>query len=294
MSTGHPARLRVGLIGSGRVGAPIAAALQQAGHQISGISAISSASRERAAVMLPGVPIVETSAACDGADLILLAVPDDVIGEVAAGLVSTGAITAGQLIAHTSGRYGTRVLDPVLTARALPLAIHPVMTFTGTSVDIQRLQGTPFGVTAVEALLPIAQALVVDIGGEPFVVAEADRPRYHAALAWSSNFLSTIVNQGVDLVRDLGIEDAPRFLAPLMGASLDNALRYGDSALTGPIARGDVDTVRAHRSVMTAHSRPVERAYIAMARLTAERAIAAGLLDLEDVERLLDVLSEQP
>jgi predicted short-subunit dehydrogenase-like oxidoreductase (DUF2520 family) len=293
MSADHPARLRVGLIGSGRVGAPIAAALRQAGHQITAISAISRESRERAEALLPGVPIVELADVCSGADLILVTVPDDVIGEVVAGLVDTGAISAGQMVAHTSGRHGVGILEPALRVQALPMALHPVMTFTGTSVDVQRLNGTPFGVTAIAAFLPIAQALVVDIGGEPFVVAEEDRPRYHAALAWSSNFLATIVNQGVELVGELGIEDAARFVAPLLGATLDNALRYGDSALTGPIARGDVSTVRAHRAVMTAHSTAVERAYIAMARLTAERAIAAGLLDIDDVEQLLDALSEQ-
>lgn len=289
----HPARLRVGLIGSGRVGAPLAAALRQAGHRITAISAVSLASRERAEALLPGVPIASSDEVCADADLILLTVPDDVIADVAAGLVAAGAITAGQLIVHTSGRFGAGVLDSVLSVQALPMAIHPALTFTGTSIDVQRLVGVPFGVTAVDALLPIAQALVVDMGGEPYVIAEADRPRYHAALAWSSNFLSTIVNQGTDLLADLGIERAGHFLAPLLGASLDNALRYGDSALTGPIARGDVETVRAHREVLTAHSVSVEHAYIAMARLTAERAIAAGLLDLEDVERLLDVLSDR-
>jgi predicted short-subunit dehydrogenase-like oxidoreductase (DUF2520 family) len=293
MSVEHPARLRVGLIGSGRVGAPIAAALRQAGHRITGISAISRDSCERADALLPGVPIKEIADVCQDADLLLLTVPDDVIGEVASGLVATGAITAGQLVLHTSGRFGTAVLDSVLEVQALPIAIHPVMTFTGTSVDIHRLHGTPFGVTALGPLLPIAQALVVDIGGEPFVVAEEDRPRYHAALAWSSNFLATIVNQGTELISDLGIDEPERFLAPLLGATLDNALRYGDTSLTGPIARGDVNTVHAHREVFTAHSTSMERAYIAMARLTAERAIAAGLLDLEDAERLLGVLSEQ-
>lgn len=294
MSLEHPARLRVGLIGSGRVGAPIAAALRQSGHEISGVSAVSLESRERAESLLPGVPIRETEQVCADVDLVLLTVPDDVIGEIVEGLVATNAITAGQIVVHTSGRFGTEILRSVLTVQALPIAIHPVMTFTGTSVDVQRLQGTPFGVTAVDALLPIAQALVVDIGGEPFVIAEADRPGYHAALAWSSNFLATVVNQGSELMADLGITEPSRFLAPLLGASLDNALRYGDSALTGPIARGDVETVRAHREFFTAHSTSLERAYVAMARLTAERAIGAGLLDLEDAEHLLGVLSEQP
>lgn len=286
----HPAKLRIGLIGSGRVGVPMAAAWQRAGHRIVATTAISRQSKDRVGALLPGVLVKKPHDVSEDVDLLVLAVPDDVLPDLVEGLVATGAITAGQMVVHTSGRYGTNILKSVYGANGLPMAIHPVMTFTGTSIDIQRMVGAPFGVTAAEQLLPIAQALVVDLGGEPVVIPEEKRPHYHAALAWSSNFLATVVNQGKELVGALGVENPSFLLTPLLTATLDNALRYGDSALTGPISRGDADTVKAHLAVITDPA--LRGAYLALARLTAERALAAGILDLVAAERLMDVLSE--
>src|SRR6185312_6492052 len=95
-------------------------------------------------------------------------------------------------------------------------------------------------------VLPIAQALVVEMGAEPVVVAEEARPLYHAALAHGANHLVTLVSQALDLLRAAGVEHPDRVLAPLLSAALDNALRSGDAALTGPVARGDAGTVAAH------------------------------------------------
>lgn len=287
----HPAKLRIGLIGSGRVGVPMAAALQRAGHRIVATTAISRQSKDRVGAMLPGVLVKKPHDVTEDVDLLILAVPDDVLPDLVAGLISTGSITAGQMVVHTSGRYGVEVLHGLYALNALPMAIHPVMTFTGTSIDIQRMVGAPFGVTAPEQLLPIAQALVVDLGGEPVVIPEEKRAAYHAALAWSSNFLATVVNQGKELVQDLGVENPAFLLTPLLNATLENALRYGDAAMTGPISRGDADTVQAHREVLQSFSPAVKSAYLAMARLTAERAIAAGVLDVASAEKLMDVLS---
>ena len=138
---------------------------------------------------------------------------------------------------HASGRYGARVLDPATEVGALPLALHPVMTFTGTSLDLGRLQGICFGVTAPSALRPVAEALVLEMGGEPVWVEEAARPLYHAALAHGSNHLVTLVAQTLDLLGAAGVEDPARLVGPLLAASLDNTLRVGDVALTGPVAQ---------------------------------------------------------
>ena len=136
------------------------------------------------------------------ADLVLLTVPDDALPDLVSGLAETGAVRPGQLLVHTSGRYGTRVLDPALRAGALPLALHPAMTFTGTSVDVQRLAGCSFGVTAPEELRLAAEALVIEMGGEPEWIAEESRPLYHAALALGANHLVTLVAQSMELLRD--------------------------------------------------------------------------------------------
>lgn len=291
MSTSGPPRLRVGIVGSGRVGAVLGAALRRAGHEVIAVSAVSDVSRLRAEALLPGVPVLPIPEVVADADLVLLAVPDDVLPALVAGLVDTGAIHAGQFVAHPSGRYGTAVLDPARSVGALPLAIHPVMTFTGTTVDLARLADCPFGVTSADAVRPVAEALVVEMGGEPVWVPEEARALYHAAVVFGANYLMTVVLQSLELLREAGIADPQRLMAPLLSASLDNALRHGDTALTGPVSRGDAQTVADHLQRLSDVSPVVGDAYRAMARLTADRALAAGLIDPAAAEELLDVLS---
>ncbi|MEU1624340.1 DUF2520 domain-containing protein [Streptomyces sp. NPDC020096] len=288
----RPARLSVGVVGAGRVGPALAAALQLAGHRPVAVSGVSDASRRRAEALLPGVPLVEPDEVLARAELVLLTVPDDVLPALVAGLAETGAIRPGQLLVHTSGRYGTAVLAPALRAGALPLALHPAMTFTGTSVDVQRLAGCPFGVTAPEELRLAAEALVVEMGGEPEWIAEEARPLYHAALAIGSNHLVTLVAQARELLVAAGVENPGRMLGPLLGASLDNALRSGDQALTGPVARGDAGTVAAHVAELRKAAPQAVSSYLAMARATADRAMANGMLKAEQAEALLGVLAD--
>lgn len=288
---GAPPRLRVGVVGTGRAGAVLGAALARAGHHVVAAYAVSETSRLRADALLPGVPVVAVDEVLAAADLVLLTVPDDVLPGLVRGLADTGAVRPGQFLAHASGRYGYGVLAPATETGALPLALHPVMTFTGTSVDLPRLDGTPFGVTAPDALRPVAEALVVEMGGDPVWVAEGHRVLYHAALAHGSNHLVTLEAQVLDLLRDAGVEQPARLVAPLLSAALDNVLRYGDQALTGPVMRGDAGTVAAHLSEISASSDQTRRTYVALARATADRALANGMLRPDAAERLLEVLA---
>lgn len=287
----HPAMLKVGVVGPGRVGTAIGTALARAGHRVVAVSAISDTSLRRAHRSFPGVPVVEPGAVVAAADLVLLTVPDDALPELVRGLVRTRAPVRGRLVAHASGRYGVDVLDPAARCGCLPLALHPVMTFTGRGDDVDKLRGVCFGVTAPETLRPVAEALVLDIGGEPVAVSEANRGLYHAALTGAANHLVTLVTQSVDLLRGAGVADPVRMVGPLLSAALDNALRLGDEGLTGPVARGDVDTVASHVAALREAAPDALAAYLALARLTADRALAAGLLDPSDASRLLCVLA---
>ena len=290
----RPARLKVGVIGAGRVGTVLGAALARAGHQVVAVSAVSDRSRERAARMLPGVPVRPPDEVLDGPDLVLCTVPDDVLPGLVAGLAATGAPVAGRLIAHASGAHGIAVLEPVTRAGALPLALHPVMTFTGRPDDLDKLAGICFGVTAPEPLRPAAEALVIEMGGEPVFIAEELRGLYHAGLASAANHLVALVAQSADVLRAAGVAEPARMLGPLLSAALDNALRLGDAGLTGPVARGDADTVAAHIQALRDSSPEALRAYLALARLTADRALAAGILATADAQRLLEVLAGAP
>lgn len=286
--------LTIGVIGAGRVGAALGAALARAGHRLIAASGASAASRHRIARLLPGTRhLPPDRVARLGTDLLIIAVPDDALPSVISGLAGLGAVRPGQVVAHTSGAHGRAVLAPLAALGARPLALHPAMTFTGDGQDVDRLTaGISFGLTAAPELRPLADRLVADLCGTAEWVAEADRPLYHAALAHGANHLVTLVNEALDRLRDAGVVHPERVLAPLLTAALDNALRMGDSALTGPVSRGDAGTVAKHLERLAAVAPESVSPYRALARRTADRAIAAGRLRPVDAERLLDVLAD--
>jgi predicted short-subunit dehydrogenase-like oxidoreductase (DUF2520 family) len=287
----HPAQLAVGVVGAGRVGTAMAVALARAGHRVVAASAVSQASLERIAKNMPEARVLTPERVVEAADLVLLTVPDDALSGLVSGLAATRVPMEGRLLAHASGRHGLAVLDPAVRAGALPLALHPVMTFAGLPDDADKMAGISFGVTAPDQLRLVAEALVVEMGGEPVFIDEDKRGIYHAALASSANYLVTLVATASDLLATAGVPDPPRMLAPLLGAALENALALGDLALTGPVARGDAETVAAHVEVIAAAAPEALSAYLALARLTADRALAAGTLTSADAQRLLGVLS---
>jgi predicted short-subunit dehydrogenase-like oxidoreductase (DUF2520 family) len=288
----RPARLDIGVVGAGRVGAVLGAALARAGHRVVATSGVSAASRERAETLLPGVPVLDVAGVVGAAELVLLTVPDDALPALVGGLSATRAWQPGQILVHTSGRYGVDVLAPAQPHHVIPLAIHPAMTFSGTAADLTALADCCFGVTAPAAARPVAEALVLEIGGEPVWVEEADRARYHAALSHGANHLVTLVAQAMQVLADAGVGVPDRVIGPLLSAALDNALRRGDAALTGPVARGDAGTVAAHLRELRTETPDVLPAYVAMARATAERALAAGRLSPTAAEALLEVLGD--
>jgi predicted short-subunit dehydrogenase-like oxidoreductase (DUF2520 family) len=291
MTAHRTARRSVGVIGTGRVGSVLGAALARAGHRVVAATGVSRESVRRAEELLPDVPLLPADELVARADFVLLAVPDDELAPLVAGLAETGAWRPSQLVAHTSGAHGCAVLDPATRAGAVPIALHPAMTFTGQLADLARLQGTSFGITAPDEARPIAAELVHELGGKPVWVAEEARPLYHAALVVGANHLTTLVNDAADLLRRAGVEQPANVLGPLLRAALDNALRSGDAALTGPVSRGDAGTVATHLATLSAQAPESVAAYTALARLTADRALASGRLRPRQAGPLLDVLA---
>src|SRR6266702_4846251 len=290
----HPAQLAVGVVGAGRAGTAMAVALARAGHRVVAASAVSQASADRISRSLPQARVTAPEQVVEAADLVLLTVPDDALPDLVAGLAATGVRMEGRLLAHASGRHGLAVLGQAIRAGALPLALDPVVTVTGRPDDADKMVGISFGVTAPDPLRPVAEGLVVEMGGEPVFIAEDKRGIYHAALAGAANHLVTLVAASSDLLGAAGVPDPPRMLGPLLAAALENVLALGDLALTGPVARGDAETVAAHVAVIAAAAPEALGAYLALARLTADRALAAGTLTSADAQRLLGVLSGPP
>jgi predicted short-subunit dehydrogenase-like oxidoreductase (DUF2520 family) len=282
----------IGVIGAGRVGAVLAAALRSAGHPIVAVAGETAGSRTRAETILPGVPVAKPTAVARSCEILLLTVPDDALDNVVRMLVGSGAISAGQVVIHSSGRHGMAVLQPALDVGARGIAMHPAMTFTGTDLDLDHLSGCAWGVTCGPGERTLAETLVRELDGRTMWVEEADRARYHAALAHGANHLVTLVSQAMDLLRQAGSTDPAATLRPLLTAALDNALEYGDAALTGPIVRGDVQTVVEHLRSLGDSAPWTLESSVAMARATASHAVIDGRLEPRRAVQLIEALDD--
>lgn len=223
-------RLGVGVIGAGRVGPVVGAALAGAGHALVGIT--SGSDPERVEAILPGVPTLDAPEVVRRSELVIIAVPHDQLAGLVGGLAAVGAWQPGQLVLHTDAEFGTAVLAPAVAQGAIPLAVHPAIVFTGTSMDLRALATGYAAVTAPGPVLPIAQALAVELGCEPVVVAEDDRSAYAEAVGAATEFSRSIVRQAAGLLAEAGVPDPGAFLSALVHTTIDHALADARSAGT--------------------------------------------------------------
>lgn len=229
--------MRVGLVGAGRAGAVLGAALARAGHPVVGVSAVSDASRQRAAALLPGVPVRADLDVLSDADLVLLAVPDDTLPQLVTGLAAAGAFHPGHVVVHTSPRHGIGVLEPAAAHDVLPLALHPCVVLHGRAEDVDRLEGAVVAVTTLKSLRPLGEALALEWGGEPVWVEEEDRPAYAAALAAVREGLEGVLGAAARVLADCGIPAPVRALGPIVAGTVEAT--FGSSVTRDPALATD-------------------------------------------------------
>lgn len=215
-------RLGVGIVGAGRVGPVLGAALAGAGHALVGIT--SGSDCERVEAILPDVPVLDAPEVVRRSELVVLAVPTAELPGLVRGLAETGAWQPGQLVLHTDPASGVGILSDAAARGAIPLAIHPAIAFTGTSMDLRQLHGAFAAVTAPGPVLPIAQALAVEMGCEPVVIAEEDRVAYAEGIATATTFSREIVRQSTGLLSRAGVPEPGLYLSSLVHSTIDHAL----------------------------------------------------------------------
>ncbi len=281
----------VAVVGPGRVGTVLAAALQRAGHDIVAAGGGASTSRERFARRFPrAVTVEEPSAAAESAELVIVATPDDTLPDVLDALAAH--VRADQRVVHVAGAFGLQPLAPVTATGARAAACHPAQTIPSADADPEVLVGAAWAVTATGKNRGWARELVTQIGGVAFDVPDKQRVRYHAGLVIGSNAAGAVALVAAELLAAAGIDEPSLFLHPLVTTSLTNALVDGPSALTGPVARGDARTVEAHLAdlsrldALAADYRRLQQ--VVLARLAEQlpadsrRAIAQLLADPEE------------
>ncbi|MGB3414261.1 MAG: DUF2520 domain-containing protein [Microbacteriaceae bacterium] len=217
-------RLGLGVIGAGAVGPVLAAAWAGAGHQLLGLHARSPERHDSIAAMIPDVRFLSIAELVERSELVVLAVPANELAALVQSIADQGLWQPGQLVAHTAAEFGTEVLHPAIEAGVIPLAIHPAMSFSGTSLDLGRLKESWCAVTAPAPVLPIAQALVVELGAEPVVIDEEDRPIYAEAIDTAKQFSTALVNQSKALLAGIGVERPGRVLDQVFRSAVDLAL----------------------------------------------------------------------
>ena len=218
-------RLSVGVIGSEPAGIAIAQALATAGHMVVAVSQTTRDNDDALEALLPQAKRLADTQILEAADLVLLAVASNAIE--AKVLELSTSWRAGQLVVHLAAQFDHEILSEALTKGAIPLAIHPAMRFTGTSLDLNRMKESFFAVSAPAVALPIAQALVIEMGAEPIVVASSARASYAEAIEVASNFSAMIVNQAIGLLEQAGVENPALVIAPVIESAVDQALSKG-------------------------------------------------------------------
>jgi predicted short-subunit dehydrogenase-like oxidoreductase (DUF2520 family) len=221
-------RLQIGVIGDLPAGLVLAKAWAGAGHEIYGLSLESEEARERADSLLPNAPMLSLHEVAQGADLLVLALPVEDIEPAVTGMAELGFLGPKKVVVHLAPDYGYSILASAGRTGAIPIAMHPLMSFTGTSLDISVLRNSVVAFTAPEVLKPIAQALVIELGAEAIAVEEHQRDSYAEAYEVASNFSSLVVKQAVGILRAAEVERAEELIAPVVRAAVERALASGN------------------------------------------------------------------
>lgn len=232
--------------------------------------------------MLPALPP-------PGTTIVILAVPDDALPEVVHDLAMMGAAPPGCAALHLSGALSTDALEPLHHRGYAIGSMHPLMAVADPWLAGERLVGAAFAMTGEPAAITAARRIVADLGGVPLTIPAVQRPVYHAAAVVASNYLVALMGAAVRMLGQAGIDeqDAVRALMPLLRGTLDNIEQLGvRAAVTGPIARGDVDTVRLHLARLSDEDRVL---YCGLGLELLRLARAAGLDETRaaEIEALL-------
>ncbi len=286
-------RLTVAILGAGRVGQAVGALLREAGYSVTAVTARTLQAAQAAALATGGTAYTDNTAAARAAQLVLVTVPDDVIESAVADIAADGGFAAGQVVAHTSGAHGLGVLAPAAEAGAAIGAIHPMQSFATATRATQDLPGSIFGFTADDDAREVLLAVVESLGGHAVDVADEVRPLYHAAAVMASNGFVAVEDMATNLLVSAGFDEraARRALVPLVAGTTINIRRFGPKeALTGPVSRGDFDTVRAHLEALQSAPESHRQAYLALNAHAADMAEEVGMISHETATELRAVL----
>ena len=275
-------KARLVLIGPGRVGQTVAHLLRESGYEISALIG-RDIGRVVAAADFIGIPHDRTSterAKAKEGEIILFALPDDILRATALQLHREGHLPPDAVLVHFSGRHPASILQNGASSHPA-LSLHPLQSFASPSAGLKRLPDCPVAVEGSEEAIIQGEQIARDMGGVPFRLRSEDKPLYHAAAAVASNYMVGLAAIAQEILSACNLEtDTPLdLLMPLMQGTLDNLKESApQEALTGPIVRGDIETVKTHLQALKDLCPSTEKIYRMMGQRVAELAKENGRL----------------
>jgi len=289
----------VAIIGAGRIGGAIGRLLTQAGYRVTAVVALKQETAEKARAFIgSGESLTDAVKAAASADIVFITTPDSAIKNTCDAIAAGGGFRTGMVVAHTSGAQTLDLLHSARTAGAHRAVLHPLQSVPTRELGVKNIPGSYFRIEADPEAAATARGLVQALGG-----IELEMPKwnpggesaalYHAGAVVASNFFVALVDLSLRFYEALGADrkDALKAVLPLIKGTLANIESAGiPGALTGPIMRGDVGTVRGHLEALRARMPELARLYQALARHTVTVARDKGDLGPAVSAEMLELL----
>ena len=286
---------KIAVVGAGLVGTALAYLLKEKGYTLVGLADLREESLKKAAALI-GTKLRTTTVAeeiTDEADLIFITTSDSAIQDACDGIAQKGGFHAGQIVVHTSGALPSTILKGAQERGALIASMHPLQSFADVKQAMKIIPSSIFNLEGDAGAIPALKELVQELGGKSLAINTEGKPLYHAAAVVACNFLVTLVYLSYQLFEaiDISQDDAARALLPLIKGTVNNIEHLGPvKALTGPIARGDVDVIRGHLDAFKAVDPRFTDIYRSISSLTVEVGIKKGTLSLDKAEEILQLV----
>lgn len=284
---------RIAFIGAGVLGTALAMKLQETGYRLTAAASLNYLEAKRLASLVTGCKAFrDNQSAADVADIVFITTPDDVIAET----VSELKWRAGQSVVHCSGAVSLGALDPARQAGASVGSFHPIQSFSTVEQAKESLMGSVFAIEAEGNLSTTLKEIVKAFQGSWILLKSEDRAIYHTSATVVSNYLVTLVNMAADLWETIGLsrEEAIKALIPLIRGTVNNIENIGlPDCLTGPIARGDMGTIRKHLNALDEKAPEIATIYREIGYNTVPIALAKGKIDERKAAELRKLLKPQ-
>ena len=285
--------LKLGFIGAGTVGTALSVRLGSKGYPVVAVSSRSRTSAENLARAVNGCHVYDSNqGVADNAQLVFITTPDDAIASV----VSQIRWHLGQSVVHCSGADSTDILQPAKESGAQVGAFHPLQTFASVKQAIENIPGSTFALEAGEPLLKTLKDMATALDGHWVELKASDKVIYHAAAVIACNYMVTLVKLATDLWQTFNVppHQATRALLPLLKGTIHNIETVGiPQCLTGPIARGDIGTIKKHLDALNQTAPQLVSTYRELGLQTIPIAVAKGRINQNQAQELRVILQPE-